>query len=142
MRRASEFGQGLEVSQQMVLARVSLSYHDRDPAAVDQNALWKEIQSRTSDIAFIDGTARQASFPHIGQAGYASTYYAYMWSLVIGKDLFGSFEGRNLVQPGIARRYRETIFVPGSSKKAADLVTDFLGRPFNSDAWGKWLNAP
>ena len=141
MRRASEFGQGLEVSQQMVLARVSLSYHDRDPASVDQNTLWKEIQSRTSDIAFIDGTARQASFPHIGQAGYASAYYTYMWSLVIAKDLFGRFEGRNLVEPGIARKYRDTIFTPGSSKKAADLVSDFLGRPFNSDAWEKWLNA-
>ena len=141
MRRASEFGQGIEVSAQMVLARVSLSYHDRDPATVDQNALWKEIQSRTTDIAFIDGTARQASFPHIGQAGYASAYYTYMWSLVIGKDLFSTFNGRDLTQAGVARKYRDTIFAPGSSKRAADLVSDFLGRPFNSDAWEKWLNA-
>ena len=142
MRRASEFGQGIEVSQQMVLARVSLSYHDRDPAAVDQSALWKDIQNRTGDIPFIDGSTRQASFPHIGQAGYASAYYTYMWSLVIGKDLFSTFDGRDLTQTGIARKYRDAIFVPGSSKTAADLVSDFLGRPFNSDAWEKWLNAP
>jgi thimet oligopeptidase len=142
MRRASEFGQGLEVAQQMVLARVALSYHDRDPATVDQNALWKEVQSRTVDIPVVDGTARQASFPHIGQAGYASAYYTYMWSLVIGKDLFSRFVGRDLTQPGVARRYRDVIFLPGSSKKAADLVTDFLGRPFSSDAWEKWLNSP
>ena len=140
MRRASEFGQGLEVAQQMVLARVSLSYHDRDPANVDQNALWKEIQARYVDIPFVDGTARQASFPHIGQAGYASAYYTYMWSLVIGKDLFSKFEGRDLTQPGVARKYRETIFLPGSSKPAAALVTEFLGRPFNAQAWEKWLN--
>ena len=88
----------------MVLARVSLSYHDRDPASIDQNALWKEIQARTVDIPFIDGTARQASFPHIGQAGYASAYYTYMWSLVIGKDLFSKFEGRDLTA---ARRRAE-----------------------------------
>jgi thimet oligopeptidase len=140
MRRASEFGQGIEVSQQMVLARVSLSLHDRDPRSIDQNALWKEIQARYVDIPFIDGTARQASFPHIGQAGYASAYYTYMWSLVIGKDLFSKFEGRDLTAPGIARKYRETIFLPGSSKTATAVVTEFLGRPFNSDAWGKWLN--
>ena len=96
MRRAGEFGQGIEVSQQMVLARVSLSLHDRDPNTIDQNTLWKEIQARYVDIPFIDGTARQASFPHIGQAGYASAYYTYMWSLVIGKDLFSTFEGRDL----------------------------------------------
>jgi len=141
MRRASEFGQGIEVEQQMVLARVSLSYHDRDAASVDQNGLWKEIQARTIGIPFVDGTARQASFSHIGQAGYASTYYTYMWSLVIGKDLFSKFAGRDLTLPGIARKYRETIFLPGSSKTAATLVTEFLGRPFNAMAWEKWLNA-
>jgi thimet oligopeptidase len=141
MRRASEFGQGLEVAQQMVLARVSLSYHDRDPASVDQNTLWKEIQTRYVDIPFVDGTARQASFPHIGQAGYASAYYTYMWSLVIGKDLFSKFEGRDLTRPGVARKYRETIFLPGSSKTATAVVTEFLGRPFNATAWEKWLNA-
>ena len=140
MRRASEFGQGVEVVQQMVLARVSLSYHDRDPQTVNQTALWKEIQQRYIDIPVIDGTARQASFPHLGQEGYASTYYTYMWSLVIGKDLFSKFEGRNLVEPGIARRYREAIFLPGSSHSAADVVKDYLGRPFNFDAWEKWLN--
>ena len=140
MRRASEFGQGIEVAQQMVLARVSLSYHDRDPATVDQNALWKEIQARYVEIPFVDGTARQASFPHIGQAGYASAYYTYMWSLVIGKDLFSKFEGRDLTQPGVARKYRETIFLPGSSKPAAALITEFLGRPFNAQAWERWLN--
>ena len=140
MRRASEFGQGLEVEQQMVLARVSLSYHDRDPGAVNQTALWREIQNRYVDIPFIDGTARQASFLHVGQAGYASAYYTYMWSLVIGKDLFSKFGGRDLMQPGIARTYRQTIFLPGSSKPAAALVTDFLGRPFNSNAWERWLN--
>jgi thimet oligopeptidase len=140
MRRASEFGQGIEVAQQMVLARVSLSLHDRDPRSIDQAALWKETQARTVDIPFIDGTARQASFPHIGQAGYASAYYTYMWSLVIGKDLFSRFEGRDLTAPGIARKYRETIFLPGSSKTATAVVTEFLGRPFNSDAWGRWLN--
>ena len=140
MRRASEFGQGIEVAQQMVLARVSLSLHDRDPGTIDQNALWKQIQARYVDIPVIDGTARQASFPHLGQAGYASAYYTYMWSLVIGKDLFSRFEGRDLMQPGIARKYREAIFLPGSSRTATAVVTDFLGRPFNADAWEKWLN--
>jgi thimet oligopeptidase len=91
-------------------------------------------------IPFADGTLRQASFPHIGQAGYASAYYTYMWSLVIAKDLFSKFEGRDLTAPGVARRYRETLFVPGSSRPAAALVKEFLGRPFDSEAWERWLN--
>ena len=140
MRRASEFGQGLEVRQQMVLARVSLAYHQRDPQGLDMTALWKEIHDRYVPIPFADGTVRQASFPHIGQAGYASAYYTYMWSMVIAKDLFSRFEDQDLTAPGVARRYREAIFAPGSSVPAAAVVQGFLGRPFNFEAWGRWLN--
>ena len=140
MRRASEFGQGIEVRQQMVLARVSLAYHERDPQALDMTALWKQIHDQYVPIPFAEGTVRQASFPHIGQAGYASAYYTYMWSMVIAKDLFSRFEGQDLTAPGVARRYREAIFAPGSSLPAAAVVQTFLGRPFNFDAWGLWLN--
>ena len=142
MRRAGEFGLGIDVRQQMVLARVSLSYHDRDPKTVDLTALWKDIHARYVPIPFAEGTVRQASFPHIGQAGYASAYYTYMWSLVIAKDLFSTFDGKDLTAPGVARRFRETVFLPGSSEPAAAVVTDFLGRPFNFDAWERWLNQP
>ena len=141
MRRASDFGQGLDVRGQMLLARASLSYHDRDPRTFDQAELWKEIHDRYVPIAFLDGTNRQASFPHIGQQAYASAYYTYMWSLVIAKDMYSRFDGRDLMARGAARGYRESIFEPGSSKPASDLVTGFLGRSFNFDAWQQWLNA-
>jgi thimet oligopeptidase len=140
MRRASEFGQGLDVRGQMLLARVSLSYHDRDPRSLDQAALWKQIHNQYVPIPFVEGTNRQASFPHIGQAGYASAYYTYMWSLVIAKDLFGAFAAEDLTTPGTARRLRERVFEPGSSKRASELVSDFLGRPFRFEAWERWLN--
>ena len=140
MRRAGEFGQGIDVRQQMLLARAALSYHDRDPGSVDQAALWKSIHNQYVPIPFLDGTNRQASFPHIGQAGYASAYYTYMWSLVIAKDMFNRFESGALTSPNVAKRYLEVVFEPGSSQPAADLVRNFLGRSFNADAWEKWLN--
>jgi thimet oligopeptidase len=140
MRRASEFGQGLDVRGQMVFARVSLSLHDRDPKRIDATALYKEIHNRYLPYAHVDGTYRELTFTHLANPGYASAYYTYMWSLVIGKDLFSKFDGRDLMQPGIARRYREVVFLPGSSRTAAAVVSDFLGRPFNADAWETWLN--
>ena len=141
MRRASEFGQALDVRQQMVLARVSLATHAQDPRALDVTALWKTIHGRYVAIPYLDGVARQASFPHIGQAGYASAYYSYMWSLVIAKDLVSRFEGKDLTSPNVARELRNALFAPGSSKPAADLVADFLGRPFDARAWERWLNS-
>jgi thimet oligopeptidase len=140
MRRASEFGQGLDVRGQMVFARVSLSLHDRDPKRVDATALFKDIHNRYLPYAHVDGTYRELVFTHLANPGYASAYYTYMWSLVIAKDLLTGFDKNNLSAPGAARRYRDAIFAPGSAKPAATLVRDFLGRPFNANAWEDWLN--
>ena len=140
MRRASEFGQGIDVRGQMVLARVSLSLHDRDPKRIDATALYKEIHNRYLPYSFVDGTYRELAFTHLANPGYASAYYTYMWSLVIAKDLLTGFDKSNLSAAGAARRYRDTVFAPGSSKPAATLVRDFLGRPFNANAWEDWLN--
>ena len=140
MRRASEFGQGLDVRGQMVFARVSLLLHDRDPRRVDATALFKDIHNRYLPYSHVDGTYRELAFTHLANPGYASAYYTYMWSLVIAKDLLTGFDRSNLSAPGAARRYRDAVFAPGSSKPAASLVRDFLGRPFNASAWEEWLN--
>ena len=87
-----------------------------------------------------EGTHRQASFTHLANAAYVSSYYIYQWSLVIAKDMFSRFDRSDLLAPGPARRYRETVLQPGGSKPAADLVKEFLGRPFNEKAWEQWLN--
>src|SRR5262249_44649285 len=138
MRRASEFGKALNVRQQMLYARLSLSVYDRDPKKVDTTALVKELTNTLTPYPYVEGTHFQTSFGHLD--GYSAVYYTYMWSLVIAKDLFSQFDRANLLAPDVARRYRETILAPGGSKPAAALVIDFLKRPFGFDAWQTWLN--
>ena len=45
----------------------------------------------------------------------------------------------NLFDPVTAHRYRDLILAPGGARDAADLVEDFLGRPYTFDAYGAWL---
>ena len=139
MRRASEFGKALNVRQQMVYARLSLSIYDREPKAVDTTAMVKEIVSKYTPYPFVEGTHFQTSFGHLD--GYSAVYYTYMWSLIIAKDLFSQFDRANLLAPTVARKYRDTILAPGGSKPAAALVRAFLGRPFAFEPWEKWLNS-
>jgi thimet oligopeptidase len=73
-------------------------------------------------------------------AGYSAIYYTYMWSKTISTDLFTAFEANGLRDPETARRYRETVLAPGSSKPAAQLIEDFLGRPLSFDAYRERLN--
>ena len=72
-------------------------------------------------------------------SGYSSAYYTYMWSLVIAKDLFSAFDPDDLFAPDVAGRYRDRVLAPGGTKDAADLVADFLGRPYTFDAYAAWL---
>ena len=65
-----------------------------------------------------------------------------MWSLVIAKDLFSAFDPADLFAPEVAHRYRDRVLARGGSRDAADLVDDFLGRPYAFDAFAAWLTAP
>jgi len=138
MRRASEFGKAINVRQQMVYAKLSLSIYDRDPKGVDTTAMVKDLINKYTRTPYVEGTHFQTSFGHLD--GYSAVYYTYMWSLVIAKDMFSQFDRDNLLAPTVAAKYRSTVLAPGGSRPAATLVSEFLGRPFDYRAWENWLN--
>jgi len=137
MKRASDYGKGLANLRQMTFARLSLSIYDRDPAQVNTDVMAKELIEKYQPYKHVDGTHYQTAFGHLD--GYSAGYYTYMWSLVIAKDLYSAFDEKNLMDPVPAARYRAKVLAPGGSKPAAALVSDFLGRPFNFDAYREWL---
>jgi thimet oligopeptidase len=137
MRAAGEFGKGSFVHTQIFYSAVSYLLHRDRPA--DLTAAVRDIQRDYELFEFIDGTHFQAAFGHL--AGYTSAYYTYMWSKVIAKDMYSAFDTADLFEPAVARRYRDTVLAPGGSRDAAELVADFLGRPYSFDAFERWLNS-
>ncbi|GCD90290.1 M3 family metallopeptidase [Nocardioides sp. LS1] len=135
MRTADDFGKGYQARTQMFYAAVSYWFHTDRPA--DLTSAMVALQEKYAPFPWIEGTHFFASFGHLG--GYSSAYYTYMWSLVIAKDLFSAFDPANLFDPEVAGRYRDRVLAPGGSKDAADLVADFLGRPYTFDAYAAWL---
>jgi thimet oligopeptidase len=135
MRAADDFGKGYLARQQMFYAAMSYWFHTDRPD--DLTSAMRDLQDRYSPFPYIDGTHMFASFGHLG--GYTSAYYTYMWSLVIAKDLFSAFDPDDLFAADVAARYRDRVLTPGGSRDAADLVADFLGRPYTFDAYAAWL---
>jgi thimet oligopeptidase len=135
MRAADDFGKGYHARTQMFYAAMSYWFHRDRPA--DLTAAMRDLQERYSPFPYIEGTHMFAGFGHL--SGYSSAYYTYMWSLVIAKDLFSAFDPDDLFDPEVAGRYRDRVLAPGGSRDAADLVTDFLGRPYTFDAYAAWL---
>ncbi len=142
MRHADGFGdidpKGIGVRRQMVLADLALSIYNRPPSEVNTDSLNAQLTRRYTPYPYVPGTHFQTAFDHLN--GYGSAYYTYMWSLVIAKDMFSKFNPNNLLDPVIAKRYRDTVLAPGGSRTAALLVKNFLGRDFGFDAYERWLN--
>jgi thimet oligopeptidase len=135
MRAADEFGKGFLARTQMAYAAVSYWFHQERPD--DLTAGLQDLMSRYSLVQLLPDTHFHTGFGHLD--GYGSAYYTYMWSLVIAKDLFSAFDPDDLFATEVAHRYRDRVLAPGGSKDAAQLVEDFLGRPYDKRAFTAWL---
>jgi thimet oligopeptidase len=138
MRKAKDFGLGVQTRQQMFYASISLNFHMADPAKLNMDAEVKRLKAKYTPFAFVEGTKFQSNFGHL--EGYTALYYTYMWSLVIAKDLLTPFMKEGLMNTKWTYKYRDRILGAGGTKDAADLVKDFLGRPFNYKAFEKYLS--
>ena len=137
MNAARDFGTGLGTLRQLLYAGVSLNYYNRPPDEVDFDEIWNERQSALSPFEALPDVHRYVSFGHLD--GYSAIYYTYQWSLAIATDMFTEFEKNGLRDPDTAARYRDNVLAPGSSKPAAELVHDFLGRDWTPEAYEKKL---
>jgi thimet oligopeptidase len=139
LRAADEFGKGLGVRQQMYYAATSLDFHNRDPKGLDTTKLSAQLQEKYTPFKYVPDTHFQTAFGHLD--GYSAVYYTYMWSLVIAKDMFSAFSAQgDIMKPEAAMKYRHAVLEAGGSKPAAELVKDFLGRPYGFKAYENWLN--
>jgi len=138
MNRASYYGRARWVQQQLLYSTFALQVHNRNPDTVDFDALLKEDYTRFSPYQFVDGNHFYDSFTHL--TGYSSNYYTYVLDKVIAVDFFSAFDPKNILDGPAALRYRHAVLEPGSSKPAADLVKDFLGRPQSVDALKHWMD--
>lgn len=138
MKKASEFGKGFNVRQQMYYAALALGIYRQNPEGFDFHKYEKSVEAKYSpwkvdnDIHMVEG------FGHL--IGYSSNYYTYMWSLVIVKDLY-EFIKKNggMMSPEIMTKYRQKVLSKGGAEKSALSVKDFMGRDFTFDAFEKWL---
>ena len=138
MNAADAYGRGRWVQGQLQYAQFMLQIHNRPPAEVNLDALYRQDAERYLPFTYVDGDRYYASFTWV--VGYASNLYTYLLDKVIATDFFEQFDKRNLLDGPTAMRYRRTVLEPGASKPAATLVRDFLGRPQNFNALKNWMD--
>ena len=139
LRAGRDFGRGVLVREGLLRrSRLALALHDGARPGADPRALADEIDAKYSLFEQVQGTSWPGAWEHMNGDHYSAAYYTYLWSMTIAKDLRTAF-GDDLMDVAVARRYRDRILAPGGTKPAAELVSDFLGRPYDLRAFKAWL---
>ena len=138
MNRASAYGRAGWTQGQLFYSTYSLDVHDRAPETIDLDAILHEDYTRFNPYPFVEGNRMYASFGHL--MGYTSNYYTYVLDKVIALDFFSQFDKSNLLGGEAAMRYRRAVLEPGGSKPGTELVSGFLHRQQNLEAFKKWMD--
>ncbi|WP_437668650.1 M3 family metallopeptidase [Sorangium sp. So ce131] len=136
MTRARSFGRALATQRQLTLASIDLELHARDPG-LDTTQVVEQAQRANESFTFVKGTHLQSSFGHL--ITYDAGYYGYQWALSLSRDVLTRFKQEGLLNPAVARDFREEVLAKGGGVEASELVARFLGRPPSHAAYLAYL---
>jgi len=122
---------GLWTSIQTVYGQVDMALH-ANGAGEEPEAAMRRVFAVTG-MPYPERTFFLSGFAHL-VGGYDAGYYGYLWSSVIGDDMFSRFAREGILSPAVGADYRREILEPNGSRDADDLVRAFLGRePSNEE---------
>jgi thimet oligopeptidase len=132
MLRSRTFGRGLDTQRQIFLATLDQELHTRTPP-FDATKVVEETQNRIDSFVYVPGTHFQSSFGHL--VDYDAGYYGYQWALSLSRDVLTRFKKEGLMNPKTASDWREMVLSKGGGLDERSLVTKFLGREPNEQAY-------
>jgi thimet oligopeptidase len=138
MIQARDFQQGYHYSRQLMLALTDMTYHT-STGPVDTAAIYDSLFKDVIGVDPVPGGHFAASFGHL-MGGYDAGYYGYLWSEVYAQDMYSTFQAAGILDSATGDRYRRTILEQGNMEDSGELLTKFLGRPSNNEAFLKKLH--
>ncbi len=134
--RSRRFMGGWRQMRQLSFGTLDLALHTEYETARDGDAIeW--VSALMESFAPSRNLAEAhplPSFLHLFSGGYAASYYSYLWSEVLGADIFTRFVGAGLFNGEMGRRYLETILATGDSEDPEILFRTFMGREPDPEA--------
>ena len=134
---AKNVNSGNKELEQVFYAIYDLTLNDGfDPDGKESTTdLFRRLGNQITLFPFQEGTYQEASSKFLNR--YGAAYYQYKWSEVYAHDIFSVFEKEGILSQKIGKRYREMILERVGTKDPNELVSEFLGRKPNSNAFLK-----
>ncbi len=131
MVAAKTFNQGFDTLEYLSAALLDLRWHALKSSEIPDNVEAfeaKVLKEQGIDLPMVPPRYKTPYFAHIWTVGYASSYYAYMWSEILAADSFDFVRRNGGLSGEQGKRFRETILSRGGTREPDQLYRDFVGR--------------
>jgi len=129
--KARTFNQGYATTEYLAAALLDMAWHTlpADAPMQDADAFEREALTRFNvDLAEVPPRYRTPYFAHIWGGGYASGYYAYLWSEVLAHDTYQWFVENGGFTRANGDTFRARILSRGATEEFAPQYRAFRGR--------------
>jgi peptidyl-dipeptidase Dcp len=131
IKKAAKFNQGYALTEILSAADLDMQWHTIPTSAnvTDVDAFEKEALKKTHlDLPQVPPRYRSSYFLHIWSNGYASGYYAYLWTEMLDDDAYSWFTENGGMNRQNGQRFRDMILSRGNTEDLATLFRNFRGR--------------
>ena len=130
IKKAASFNQGYDFTELLEAADLDMAWHTLPASAPKQNSDKFEVTSLKKDhllIPQVPPRYRSSYFMHIWGNGYASGYYAYLWSEMLDDDAFDWFQHNGGLTRENGDRFRKMILSRGATEDYTKIFHEFTG---------------
>jgi peptidyl-dipeptidase Dcp len=130
IKKAEQYGQGFATVEYLAASFLDMDWHTLPPGPPkDVKAFEDASMAKIQMLPEVVVRYKSPYFNHVfgPGGGYASGYYAYIWSEVLDQDAFQAFRETSLFDQATARGFR-TILEKGGTDEAMTLYKAFRGR--------------
>ncbi|MEO7502474.1 MAG: M3 family metallopeptidase [Gemmatimonadaceae bacterium] len=131
VKKARTFNQGFATTEYVEASLLDIAWHALPPGSAQQDADAFEtsaLKRFNVEMYEVPPRYRTPYFAHIWGGGYASSYYAYLWSEVLDHDAYYWFVENGGGTRANGQRFRDMILSRGGTQEAAALYRAFRGR--------------
>ncbi|WP_214072238.1 peptidyl-dipeptidase Dcp [Mucilaginibacter sp. dw_454] len=131
IKKAGTFNQGYSTGELLAADYLDLAWHSLPgdaPLVTDVDKFEADaLHNKGVDLPQVPPRYRSSYFQHIWGSGYASGYYAYMWTSMLENDAYFWFMEHGGITRANGQRFRDMVLSRGNTEDLAKMFKDFRG---------------
>ena len=131
IKKSQSWGQGYALGELLSASQLDMQWHALPPGSPkpDVSAFeTKALKATGTDFPNVPPRYRSSYFLHIWANGYASSYYAYQWTMMLDTNAYALFNANGGMTRTNGQRFRDLILSKGHTMNYGPMFRAFYGK--------------